>query len=378
MHGFHKNTLKNRQKIISEFCNLDVSDMKTLNIVDPKQYDSFIENVIGTYTLPMGVATNFKINSKKYFIPMVTEEPSIIAAASSGAKAVVDTITATHYGPHVIGQIQILNPASDTKYKINTGMEKIKAKIDECLSKHMKCQKIIYETLDTKSTTTSMAKLEIVIDTGDAMGANAVNTVCEGITPLIKKITGKRVLLRILSNAEPRFGYAKAQFDVPKDIAQDIVSAYQFACFDGNRAVTHNKGIMNGITAVAMATGQDTRAIEAAAHMYAAFNTVQDNDNNGNRYGPLSKWEITDDGNLSGEISVPLAVGVIGGMTKHHGMSATALKILGNPNANKLTEIMASVGLCQNFSALRALCVDGIQKGHMKLHQRRQQKNNFK
>lgn len=358
MHNFHKNTIQEKQKIVAEFCGLSKSDIRVLNTPDPDQYNKLIENVIGTYVLPLGVATNFTINSKKYFIPMVTEEPSIVAAASSGAKAVIDNITTISYGPHVIGQLQIMSPDSDTEYKINKSMKKIKDKVNEYLSKHMKCLDVAYENISKAN----MSKLEIVIDTGEAMGANAVNTVCEGIAPLIEEITNKQVLLKILANAKPRMGYARAYFDVEPKIAKNIVAAYQFALHDSNRAITHNKGIMNGVIAVATATGQDTRAIESAAHAYAVKNGV---------YKPLTKWEI-ENGKLFGSIKIPLAVGVIGGLTKHHGTASIALKVLGNPNANELTGIMAAVGLCQNFSALRALVKDGIQKGHMKLHSRRQ------
>ena len=359
MHGFHKKTLDERIKKVTDVCHLNESDVKILIKNDPVSYDALVENVIGTFTLPMGVATNFKINSKDYLIPMVTEEPSVIAAASAGAKA-AGNIKATSYGPHVTGQIQVVEPRPDAKTEIEKRMDEIKAQAVKFSSKHMKIVNITYETLDIVP---AMSKTEIVMNTGDAMGANAVNTVCEGIAPLVEEITGGRVLLRILSNANPRTGHAKASFDVEQNVAKDIVLAYKFALTDPKRAVTHNKGIMNGIISVANATGQDTRAIEAAAHMYASEH---------GRYEPLSKWAIHD-GRLHGEMSMPLAVGVVGGMTKHHETSTVALKMLGNPDAGGLAEIMASVGLCQNFSALRALCTDGIQKGHMRLHSRRQQ-----
>ena len=362
MHGFHKRTLDDRIKIVANACNLDADDIKTLTTPNPKNYDTYVENVIGTFTLPMGVSTNFKINSRNYLIPMVTEEPSVIAAASAGAKAVQqkEGIMATSYDSHLTGQIQIIKPRHDADVKIKDRIDEIKTAINTFLSKRMKIKDVTYETLDLVP---AMSKLEIVVDTGDAMGANAINTVCEGIAPLIEEITGGRVLLRILSNAMPRIAHAKASFDVKEDVGNDIVLAYKFAEADQKRAVTHNKGIMNGIDAVANATGQDTRAIEAAAHMYACKN---------GRYSSLSEWKMHN-GRLYGELRMPLSIGVVGGMTKHHKTATVALKMLGYPDAEKLAEIMVSVGLCQNFSALRALSTDGIQKGHMKLHARRQQ-----
>ena len=360
MHGFYKKTPSERIKIITTKCNLNKNDVKILNAHNPAQYESLIENVIGTFTLPMGVATNFKINNKDYLVPMVTEEPSIIAAASSGAKSAVN-ISATSSASHVTGQIQIIDPHRDAKIMIKNHMEDITDMADRFVSKHMQIIDITYKDLDIIPT---MAKIEIVMDTGDAMGANAVNTVCEGLAPLIEKITGGRILLRILSNINPRTVSVEAIFNVKSQIAQDIILAYKFALADPKRAVTHNKGIMNGIIAVANATGQDTRAIESAAHMHAC----QDG-----KYGPLSKWTMRGDGLLHGELTIPVAVGVVGGMTRHHDTATVSLKMLGNPDAGTLAEIMASVGLCQNFSALRALCTDGIQKGHMKLHSSRQQ-----
>ena len=359
MHGFYKKTLNERIKIMADICNLNKNDIVTLTTPDPSQYDSMVENVIGSFTLPMGVATNFKINNKDYLVPMVTEEPSIIAAASSGAKSAV-SISATSSAPHVTGQIQIIDPCHDAKTMVGKHMGDITDLADKFMSKHMEITNITYEDLDAIPT---MAKMEIVMNTGDAMGANAVNTVCEGLAPLIEKITGGRILLRILSNANPRMARASAFFDVDESVAKDIILAYKFALADPKRAVTHNKGIMNGIISVANATGQDTRAIESASHMHACKD---------GRYGPLSKWTMQN-GRLHGELHMPLAVGVVGGMTRHHDTATVALKMLENPDAGRLTEIMVSVGLCQNFSALRALCTDGIQKGHMKLHSRRQQ-----
>ena len=358
MHGFYKKSIKERIKLVSDICDLTKTDVKTLTLHDPTQYDHMIENVIGTFTLPMGVATNFNINHKNYLIPMVTEEPSIVAASSAAAKS-AKYLTATSLTSHVTGQIQIIDPDASAQTNMYKRLKDIKNLIQKHASKHMKLISISYEALHTVP---PMAKVSILVDTGDAMGANAVNTICEGISPLIEEITGGRVLLRVLSNINPRHVSAMAVFDIDKSVAEDIVLASKFAQADPARAVTHNKGIMNGIIAVANATGQDTRAIESAAHMHACKNGI---------YGPLSKWYI-EDGRLIGELDIPIAVGVVGGMTKHHDTATISLKMLGNPDARILAEIMACVGLCQNFSALRALCTDGIQKGHMKLHSRRQ------
>ena len=353
MHEFYKKTLDERASIVKNECSLDDFDINTLTRTNPAEYDSFIENVIGTFTLPMGIATNFTINSKKYLIPMVIEEPSVIAAASAGAKAA--TITSKRITGQVLGQIQVIKPVRKIEA---TGILLITGKAKELLSSHMRILSINYTDLKTNP---SMAKLEIALDSGDAMGANAVNTICEGIAPMVENLTGGRALLRILSNNSGHAILARAVFNVDKNTAEDIVLAHKFASLDKNRAITHNKGIMNGITAVATATGQDTRAIEAAAHLSA----IKDG-----QYLPLTKYHVKD-GKLVGFLSLPIPVGTVGGLTTRHPAAKVALKILGNPGAARLAEIMAAVGLCQNFSALRALVTDGIQKGHMKLHNRK-------
>ena len=356
--GFYKKTPDERLDVISDIAKLDESDKTALRAgLDMKTADSLVENAIGTFTLPLGVATNFRINGRDYVIPMAIEEPSVIAAASAGAKA-TDDIAVSGAGSRVIGQIQVLNPDGDAVAKVSSKKDTIYDAANKVLSKHMSIVKVSCVSLDA---TPPMLKVEIVIDTGEAMGANAVNTVCEGVAPVIQDIAGGRVLLRILSNAVPDVVHAKAYFKTDDDTAKGIVAAYRFALADKFRAVTHNKGIMNGIAAVATATGQDTRAIEAAAHMHAAESGA---------YGPLSRWDLQD-GVLRGELSVPIRVGTVGGLTTHHSTAAACLKMLGNPGSKELAGIMASVGLCQNFAALRALSTDGIQKGHMRLHARR-------
>ena len=358
---FYARTPDDRLDIVSELAGLDSKDRDVLRAglrIDAA--DSLVENMIGVFALPMGVATNFCINGRDLLIPMVTEEPSVIAAASAGAKA-TENITASGSPSHVTGQIQIMNPDSDAVEMVNARKNDIINRAREALSDRMNVSDVSSKELDN-----DMMKVEFVVDTGEAMGANAVNTMCERIVSLIEEITGGRALLRILSNDMQRVGHAKAFFDADSKVAEDIVNAYRFASLDKPRAVTHNKGIMNGITAVGLATGQDMRALEAGAHAHAANAGAE------TTYGPLSKWEVRD-GRLWGELLVPLAVGTVGGLTKHHPAAVACLKMLGNPTASELAGIMAAVGLCQNFAALRALVTDGIQRGHMKLHGRRQQ-----
>ena len=356
--GFYTLTPDERLNIVCGVAGLDKSSRNTLRDgIGMGMADSLVENCIGVYGLPLGVATNFTINGKSTLIPMVTEEPSVIAAASAGAKH-TDDIKSIGPPPHIIGQIQILDYSKDMIHNIRSRREDIIDAANGMISSRMSVVGVDYTIL-----TDTMMKVEIVVDAGEAMGANAVNTMCECVAPLFEEITGGRVLLRILSNNPPGVAHAEACFDVDTSVAEDIIHAYEFALYDGRRAVTHNKGIMNGISAVGMATGQDTRALEAGAHEYAS--------NKGkNGYGPLSKWEMRE-GGLYGEISIPLRVGVVGGLTKHHPAAFTCLNMMGNPSAVQLSGIMAAVGLCQNFSALKALSTDGIQKGHMNLHKRR-------
>lgn len=367
---FYARTSDDRLDIVSEMAGLDLEDRSALRAgLDMDMADSLVENAIGVFALPLGVATNFRINGRDLLIPMVTEEPSVIAAASAGAKAAED-ITALGSPSHVTGQIQIMNPDSNAVEMIRAREDDIMNRARDAISDRMDVIGVRSKSLDS-----DMMVVEITINTGEAMGANAVNTMCEHVAPLIEEITGGRALLRILSNHMQRVGSAEAFFDADSQVAENIVSAYRFARLDKARAVTHNKGIMNGMIAVGLATGQDTRALEASAHAYVsnagAETTYGPDDRAETTYGPISKWEIRG-GRLWGEINMPLAVGTVGGLTKYHPAAVACLKMLGNPTAQELAGIMAAVGLCQNFSALRALATDGIQKGHMRLHRRRQ------
>ena len=369
---FHEKTRDQRIKIVKLFASLSKEDVKILKGNGGIAFDeanSMVENAIGTISFPLGIATNFKINGRDYLIPMVIEEPSVIAAASKAAKTARKhggfTIQADN--SYSIGQIQVVDV--DVKSGIPKVMKasneilKLANSKSKTLSKMGKgAKKVSCKEIKTKSG--KMLVVELLIDVGDAMGANVTNTMCEEIAPLIEKITGGRVILRILSNySTKRLVKGKAIFDKEelggKEIVDNIVLAYQFATNDPYRAVTHNKGIMNGITAVANSTGQDTRAIEAAAHAYASRN---------GKYTSLTEWEKDKNGNLVGKIEIPMSVGIVGGITSVHPMIKVCNKILGAKSAKELACVIGAVGLAQNFSAIRALASEGIQKGHMKLH----------
>lgn len=371
---FFEKTRKERLEIVGTFGDLTAEELEILQSNDGgisfEKADKMIENAVGTFSLPLGIATNFKINGKDYLVPMVIEEPSVIAAASKGAKIarINDGFKAKSDESYSIGQIQILDA------DINSAIKKIDESSKEIitlansksntLSKMNKgAKEVSCKIVDTDFG--KMLIVELLIDVGDAMGANVTNTMCESVSPLLEKITRGRTLLRILSNySTRRIVKATAIFDkneIGEDVVNDIVLAYQFADNDVYRAVTHNKGIMNGIIAVANATGQDSRAIEAAANAYAARS---------GKYRSLSKWTKDDEGNLVGSLELPLSVGIVGGIANVHPIAKICVKILGVSSAQELACIMAAVGLAQNFSAIRALSTEGIQKGHMRLHAR--------
>jgi hydroxymethylglutaryl-CoA reductase len=372
---FFEKTRKERLDIVGTFANLSNEELEILQNNDGglsfEKSDKMIENAIGTFSLPLGVATSFKINGKDYLVPMVIEEPSVIAAASKGAKIARfrGGFNASSDESYSIGQIQIL----DTD--INSVIKKIQDSSKEILmiansksntlSKMNKgAKEVSCKTIDTPLG--KMLIVELLIDVGDAMGANITNTMCEAISPLLEKITGGRTLLRILSNySTRRIAKVTAVFDKKEiggeKIVDDIILAYQFADNDVYRAVTHNKGIMNGIISVANATGQDSRAIEAAANAYAARS---------GKYRSLSKWTKDNNGNLVGYLELPLSVGIVGGIANVHPTAKICMKILGISSAQELACVMIATGLAQNYSAIRALSTEGIQKGHMRLHAR--------
>ncbi len=368
-------TLKERLTKVAELAGLSEEDVKTLTKEGPLPLDiadKMIENVIGTMPLPLGIATNFLINGKDYLVPMAIEEPSVVAAASNAAKMcrAGGGIRSLATEPLMISQIQLVNvPSPHTaKYVI---LERKKEIIDLANSTNPILLKVGGGVRDVEvrvldSPVGPMVVTHLIVDVRDAMGANTVNTMAEAVAPLLEKWTGGKAYLRIISNLADR-RLVRAWARVPKDVlggedvVDGIVYAWAFAAADPYRAATHNKGIMNGVIAVALATGQDTRALEAGAHAYAARN---------GRYKPLSVWEKDRNGDLVGYLEMPMAVGTIGGAVRVHPVAKIALKILGIKTAKELAEVMGAVGLAQNLAALRALATEGIQKGHMKLHAR--------
>ena len=371
---------KSHEEKLDIICNFsDLSDEEKSSLknatggIDFEHADKMIENAIGTFSLPLGIATNFKINNKDYLIPMVIEEPSVIAAASKAAKIakVCGGFSAEVVGNTSIGQIQVLDvDINDASNKILSSQQEIIELANSksnTLSKLGKGVKDI-QCKEIKTTSSSMLIVELFIDVGDAMGANVTNTMCEAVAPLIEKITNGKTLLRILSNySTKRMVSVSATFDKDavggEKVVKDMISAFEFADNDVYRAVTHNKGVMNGTVSVANATGQDSRAIEAAAHAYASHT---------GKYRSLTKWEKDNSGNLVGTFEIPLSVGIVGGVTNDHPIAKICTKILNLTNVQELSCVMAATGLAQNFAAMRALVTEGIQKGHMKLHARKQ------
>jgi len=372
---FFEKSRKERLNTIAAFANLSKDELDILENTDGgisfDKADKMIENAIGTFSLPLGVATNFKINGKDYVVPMVIEEPSVIAAASKGAKIarIKGGFEVTADESYSIGQIQILNVDSNSAIKkIQDSTIKIlelaNSKSNTLSKMNKGAKEISCKIIEAPSG--NMLIVELLIDVGDAMGANITNTMCEAVSPLIEKITGGRALLRILSNySTRRMVKAKAIFEKEsvggEDVVDNIILAFEFADNDVYRAVTHNKGIMNGIISVANAVGQDSRAIEAAANAYAAIS---------GKYRSLSKWSKDSDGNLVGILEIPLSVGIVGGIVNVHPVAKVCAKILNVESAQELACVMTATGLAQNYSAIRALSTEGIQKGHMRLHAR--------
>jgi len=372
---FYNLSLDERLKIVGDFAGLTEEEkalLKNSGSLPLEVAERMIENVVGVMHIPLGVAVNFIINGKPYLIPMAIEEPSVVAAASHAAKlaAAKGGFYTSSTDPIMIGQIQVVGVKDPNRAKIDVLFEK-----EKILEKANEQDPLLVslgggaKDLNVKVLNTvrgSMVIVELYVDCRDAMGANAVNTMAEAVAPLIEKITGGKVLLRIISNlATFRLARAKAIFgkDVlgGEEIVDRIIDAYTFAASDPYRCATHNKGIMNGVTAVVLATGNDTRAVEAGAHAYAA---------RFGHYSPLTTWEKNSDGDLVGTIELPVAVGIVGGATKTNPIAKISLKILGVKTARELGEILAAVGLAQNLAALRALATEGIQRGHMSLHAR--------
>ncbi|MFH1390973.1 MAG: hydroxymethylglutaryl-CoA reductase, degradative [Candidatus Diapherotrites archaeon] len=366
---FYEKTLEERLAILKEFAELtdeEVSQLKKYGALDFEMADRMIENVVGTFQLPLGLATNFKINGKEFLVPFALEEPSVVAAASNAAK-LSEGFEAKASEPIMIGQIQIVG-SQDPEKAVEAIKEKEKELIEEANSVDSilvkfgggakKVESSIMETPRGR-----MLRIHLLVDVRDAMGANAVNTMCEKLSPDLEEITGGKVRLRIITNlAVHRTVKATSVWKketLGEEAIEKILDAYEFAANDVYRACTHNKGIMNGIDAVVVATGNDFRAVEAGAHTFASIT---------GKYLPLTKYYKNDNGDLVGEIELPMAVGLVGGATRTHPLARINIKLLGVKTANELSEIIASVGLAQNFAAMRALATEGIQKGHMKLH----------
>jgi hydroxymethylglutaryl-CoA reductase len=371
--GFYKLTPEDRLKIVQKFADLSDEEVKSLKEkgLGLEQADKMIENTIGTIEVPLGIATNFLINGVDHLIPMAVEEPSVIAAASNAARIArkLGGFTAEVSEPLMIGQIQVCG-VPDQKSAKKAILEN-KAKLlkvaneqDPLLTEVGGGAKDI-EVNFFDSPEGDMLVVHLLVDCRDAMGANAVNTMAEAVAPFIEELSGGRVYLRIISNlAVHRVAKAEAIFskeEVGEDAINGILKAYAFALADPFRCTTHNKGIMNGVSAVVLATGNDTRAIEAGAHAYAAYKGT---------YTPLTSYVKNENGDLVGRIALPTAVGLIGGATAVHPVAKACVKILKVRTASELGEIIAAVGLAQNFAALLALSTEGIQKGHMKLHAR--------
>jgi hydroxymethylglutaryl-CoA reductase len=378
--GFRKKNIKQRQEELAGFAALTTADLECLSRggIDPALADRMIENAVGVYSLPLGIATNFLINGREVLVPMAVEEPSVVAGASYMARLIRSSggFAAETDEPEMIGQIQILDLADPSAAE-----RALLAHRGEILAEAGRADPVLIRAgggprdIEVRRVESSpcgpFLVLHLILDVRDAMGANAVNTACERVAPLVEQITGGRVRLRILSNLADR-RLARARCALPAsalafgewsgEAARDgILEAYAFAAADPHRAATHNKGILNGVDAVVLATGNDWRAVEAGAHAYAARS---------GRYTSLSRWEWDGEGRLTGFLELPLAVGIVGGATRVHPAAKAALKILGVRSARELAEVIVSVGLAQNLAAMRALATEGIQRGHMKLHAR--------
>ncbi|MEA3345269.1 MAG: hydroxymethylglutaryl-CoA reductase, degradative [Chloroflexota bacterium] len=377
--GFYQLSIEERIEKVTQWAGLAPEDISPLKrSLALAQGARMIENVIGTCALPLGIAVNFLINGDDYLIPMAIEEPSVVAGASFAARLVREGggFEAISTDPLMIGQIQVLDLADPwrARFELLSAKEQI---LDLADQQHPTIVGLGGGARDLKvrvlpsSPVGPMLVAHLLYDVRDAMGANAVNTACEALAPLVEEITGGRVVLRILSNLADR-RLARARCTIPpqvlafdefsgETVAQRVLEAHALAMADPYRAATHNKGIMNGIDAVAVATGHDWRTVEAGAHAYAA---------NDGAYRPLSRWERDAGGNLVGTLELPLAVGTVGGATRVHPTARLARKILGIESARELAEVMCAVGLAQNLAALRALATEGIQRGHMELHAR--------
>lgn len=373
LSGFHKLSIERRIECVAGFSELDEAHRDQLSApsnVDSHLADHMIENMVTTIAIPVGVATNMKVDGRDVLVPMATEESSVIAAVGNSARQCYESggFTTSISGTEMIAQIQLLDVPDPIRARLI-----ILERATEIGSICNACDPTLvklgggFRSLDVRIIETpigAMVITHIVVDTRDAMGANTVNTMAERLAPHLAQWSGGRALLRILSNlADRRLARARATWTCDaiggEQVRDAMIAAYHFADNDPYRAATHNKGIMNGISAVVLATGNDTRAVEAGAHAFAART---------GRYRSLSSWEVTASGDLSGTIELPLAVGLVGGAVKIHPTARALLAILKVDSAAQLARIIAAVGLAQNFGAMKALTTEGIQRGHMSLH----------
>ena len=378
---FYNMSVAERLDWLKDTQHLDDSSIRNLsgeNGLKVEQADHMIENVIGVFSLPLGVAHNFMVNGKEVLIPMVLEEPSVVASASFMAKLARPSggFFAETTAPEMIAQIQVLNLDNlhVAKQKILDAKQELlekAGKVDPVLSKYGGGPRDIEVRLMENTPIGPFLVVHLIFDVRDAMGANAVNTAAETLSPQIEALTGGKVHLRILSNLSDR-RLARSRVTILKEnlafgdygaeeVREGIIAAWAFAAVDPYRAATHNKGIMNAIDPILIATGNDWRAVEAGAHAYAARSGT---------YTSLTTWSKDEEGNLVGSIEMPMAVGIVGGATKVHPAAKAALQLMKIENAQQLAEIIVSAGLAQNLAALRALSTEGIQRGHMSLHAR--------
>ena len=373
IEGFYKLSPGERLQIVKDFAGLSIEEVKGLEGagLGVEKANRMIENVIGTIEIPLGIATNFLINGEDRLIPMAIEEPSVVAAASNAARIArrLGGFTAEVTEPVMIGQVQVCNvPDLKAAKKAILGhkedIQRIANEQDPLLVKHGGGARDV-KLQDIHTIEGEMLIVHLLVDCRDAMGANAVNTMAEAIAPYIEELSGGKVYLRIISNlAVHRLARAQAIFskeEIGEEAVDGVMKAYAFADADPYRCATHNKGIMNGVSSVVLATGNDTRAIEAGAHAFASFKGA---------YSPLTRYAKNGDGDLVGKIELPVAVGLIGGATAVHPVAKTCVKILNVKTSSELGEVLAAVGLAQNFAALLALSTEGIQRGHMRLHAR--------
>jgi hydroxymethylglutaryl-CoA reductase len=376
--GFYNRSVQERLELLAEHAGLDDDELAILReaSLGLERADLMTENVVGVYELPLGIATNFCVNGRDVLVPMVIEEPSVVAAASFAAKLVRagGGFEAHATEPVMIGQMQVLDLADpwSARFALLHHKQRLLAVADEAdpVISRLGGGARDLQVRVLECSIGPMLVVHLLYDCRDAMGANAINTAVEKMAPLVEEISGGQVLLRILSNlADQRLARARCEIPVEEltfgdfegqRVAQGIVEAWAFAAADPYRAATHNKGIMNGIDAVVMATGNDWRAVEAGAHAYAARSGA---------YTSLSTWSLVQD-NLVGTLELPLVVGTVGGATRVHPAARVALKLIGADSARELAEIIAAVGLAQNLGAIRALATEGIQRGHMSLHAR--------